>query len=277
MATRTSIRMPNNPALKTKPVNTGFNVLKDMVTGRQNSNQSGNEPAPPAVDHAALLQGLTKQMYQTTFRPEPIQFDPLSEDELKSQISGWLRPSYDQAILDRQKHTVLTRAELDADAISRGMGASTYVTDVKNRQLRSEAQDIALLETNYGSVLAKNLQERLSAQQDRKMEVDQFNREQEAAAYRLAYDAAKVLFSGYLSSGASKRGGGSGRKSGSSSSGGVTSAANCDAFLSSLSGTERAAIYAGTSSQATAYRSEILASVGSGGFYQLQHKYPSFP
>ena len=48
-------------------------------------------------------------------------------------------------------------AELDADAASRGMGASTYVTSVKGREMANTERDVALLESNYAASLSERV------------------------------------------------------------------------------------------------------------------------
>ena len=46
-------------------------------------------------------------------------------------------------------------AELDADAYSRGMGGSTYLSSMKKREYDSIARDIARLESDYSAELAQ--------------------------------------------------------------------------------------------------------------------------
>ena len=101
--------------------------------------------APAPVDYTARLQGLVTEMSSTTFQPQTVTYTPAEEAALSEQIAAWLRPGYDRAIAERQERTRGYAAELTADAIARGMGASTYVTDVRSRQQRDEANDIAIL------------------------------------------------------------------------------------------------------------------------------------
>lgn len=78
-------------------------------------------------------------------------------DELYSQLSAFLRPSVDAAIAGRQKYGETVMAELDADAYSRGMGSSSYLSSMKNREYDDIANDIAAMESNYNSTLAEYL------------------------------------------------------------------------------------------------------------------------
>ena len=81
--------------------------------------------------------------------PQQMSYTPLDEKTLTERISAVLRPVYDKAIaaiFQRNRHA---DAELDADAISRGMGSSTFVTDVKRRQDSAAADDARELEDEY--------------------------------------------------------------------------------------------------------------------------------
>ena len=76
-----------------------------------------------------------------------------TDSQLKNYLTRMIRPSYDQAIAQRQQQTGQANAAIDTDAAGRGMGTSTWVTDAKNRQLNSQAADIANLNSNYNSTL----------------------------------------------------------------------------------------------------------------------------
>ncbi len=218
---------------------------------------------------ADILSVLISEMYER-FAPQEIVYDAKSEDEIRSSVSAWLRPSYDQAIVSRKEQTLMNKANLDADAIARGMGASTYVTDVKNRQQNAESRDIATMESDYGATLAKYVSEGVETENEHQLEVQKFNAQQRQNAYELAFSAAMELFPYYR-----KKSSGGG--SGTTSSVTATSRANVESFLGQLSKGERAEVYQATSPAGAQYRAEILASVGTAGYIQMQGKYPSFP
>ncbi len=232
------------------------------------SGSSGGSTSSGASD-VDVLSGFIEDMY-SRFAPEEVEYTAKSEEEIRAAIAEWLRPSYDQAIANRQEQTLKNKANLDADAIARGMGASTYVTDVKNRQQNDEASDIATLESNYGSTLAQYVSEGVENETDRQIQIEEFNAEQRANAYELAYSAALQLFAQY------KKHSGSGSSS-SSSSTATTSRENCETFLSLLSGEERKEVYEASTSAGATYRAELLASVGAAGYVQLMGMYPSAP
>ncbi len=226
----------------------------------------GGTSAGAAASDEDVLSAYIDEMY-ARFAPQEAEYDAKSEDEIRTSVAAWLRPSYDQAIANRQEQTLLNKANLDADAIARGMGASTYVTDMKNRQQNAEAGDIASLEADYGAALSKYVLEGVDSENDRKLEVEMFNAQRRQSAYDQAYEAALALFARYKK-------GSSGSKQ---SSAAKTTLENCEAFLSTLSGDERKAVYEGSTAQGAKYRAELLASVGAAGYVQLMGKYPGSP
>lgn len=76
-------------------------------------------------------------------------------ENLYSQLEAFLRPAVDSAIEDRRNYGMTAMAELDADAYSRGMGGSTYLSSMKKREYDSIARDIARLESDYSAELAQ--------------------------------------------------------------------------------------------------------------------------
>lgn len=217
-----------------------------------------------------VLDGYVQQLY-SVYRPEKLTYEAADEDTLRDQIAAWLRPSYDSAIAARRDQTAAYRAELDADAIARGMGSSTYVTDVKSRQLADEAEDIATLEGEYGAQLGKLTMEAAEAERERELEVAIENQKQDQAAYMEAYQAALGLFDTYLKS---RGGGGGGRGSSAAADVSGTTKRNCELFLAGLTGAERYDVYTGTDEQNTRYRNELIASVGYDGYLTLMTRYP---
>ena len=265
-------------------------------------------PAAPAYTNEELLAGYTDLFYGA-YKPEKIGYTARTADELSKEISAWLRPAYDAAIAARQLATDTYRAELDADAIARGMGASSYVTDVKSRHLAQEADDIAAYETDYAAALAKQMSQAMETDRQRAFETEMFNAEADNEAYAKAYDmalrmleayragdgGARALTSAMFVSGASSGGSSSnGSSSNGSSSGGsaskgsasgssvtaagavgATSLENCEAFLSGMSAEQRKNIYSGSTAENAAYRAELIASVGAAGYIELMQRYPS--
>lgn len=90
-----------------------------------------------------------------TLRSYGINMELPTLEELYSQLSAFLRPSVDEAIANRRNYGETVLAELDADAYSRGMGGSSYLSSMKNREYDAAASDIAAMESKYSATLAQ--------------------------------------------------------------------------------------------------------------------------
>lgn len=97
------------------------------------------------------------------FKPS---YTPQSVSTLKDTLSRAMRPSYDKQIKQRQEAAAANRAAIDTDAAARGMGSSTWVTDVKNRQRNAEASDIQGINSDYNAALYSALLNRMNAQDE---------------------------------------------------------------------------------------------------------------
>lgn len=148
--------------------------------------------------------------------PELASFTPLDEQTLAERIGAALRPLYERAIASVFRGNRRANAELDADALSRGMGSSTFVSDLKRRQNDAAAEDVRELESDYGAQLADQLYKAMEGERDRALEVEKFNAQQKSRAAEQAFESAKVLYSAYLEAKAAQEaarsGGGSGQK-----------------------------------------------------------------
>jgi len=216
------------------------------------------------------LGGYMQQLQQMIEVPQ-INYTPRSAGELKGEIAAYLRPGYDQAIIQRQKATDTQRAELDADAWARGMGRSTYVTDVEDRAEDAEAEDIARLESEYTAKLAQLLYDARAAEEARAMEAAQYNANMQAQAKQLSLGLAQELYGQYAAyqQTGSKRGSSSKKKTKN-----TLSLETVTTFLSVLTPEERQAVYDGKPGMSQVYRQEILDSVGELVFLALQSDYP---
>lgn len=144
--------------------------------------------------------------------PQTIDYQAPTADEIAAQISAYLRPSVDQQIRDRQQSTLQQRAATDADAASRGILASTWVTDIKNRLMQSEAADVAAAESDYRAQLLQGVYNRQAAEADRANQIAMFNAQMRQQAESDAYKRAADMYNLYLqnkSSSGGGRGGGS--------------------------------------------------------------------
>lgn len=199
------------------------------------------------------------QQYLKTLPRETVTYNPVavkeqSIDEITNQVNSYLKSYYDSAIRSRQNEAMANRAAIDADATSRGMGASTFVTDAKSRQMNAAASDIANLRGQQGSTLAQQVQtqyqnylaNKLSADTtnaQNQAEIDKWNAQTRYALEELAYARAKeaLAMAGTGSSGGSS---GSSSRSGGGDNTGVkiTSAASAarDSVVSALAAAKKA-------------------------------------
>lgn len=130
----------------------------------------------------------------------------------RAELEAGLNPLYDQAIIQRKEQTATNKANIDVDAASRGMGTSTWVTDVKDRQQNAESSDIA----SINAARAAALLDALNANADRQFAADQYNANAQAQALQSALAMSGDFYNMYLSQqgGGSSGGGSSGRSSG---------------------------------------------------------------
>lgn len=148
-------------------------------------------------------------------------------DTLKAQIEAYLRPSADQAIAARNKATAANRAAIDLDAYSRGMGASTWVTDAKQRETDSALDDIGTIESNYMATLSEAILNQLNAAKNAQLTAQTNAYNLAAQLYQMGQNAAAGVGGGSGGGGgggggysySSYSGGSSGGGSSSSSSG----------------------------------------------------------
>lgn len=136
----------------------------------------------------------TKKQYTPTL----MEYTGTDMEALREQIVTWLRPSYEQALKKQEKQAALYNGKLDADAWSRGMGSSTYVSDLKYRRQNELQENRANLEASYGAALAEQLVKAWEKQLEYRMEVEKFNAQAKNEANEKALTAAEKLYQSYL-------------------------------------------------------------------------------
>ena len=253
----------------------GANLIVDGVYGPKTQaayiGLSGASDASGAAGRwadgvSAFMQGI-----QPMFSSSYVGYTPLSDTSIRAQIRDALRPGVDAAIVRRREQTEENMAELDADAWARGMGRSTYVTDMKDRQMDEEAEDIAEMEAAYSAALAQAF---IQAQQDeraRALQAQLYNAGQQASVNQLAFSTAQDLYGQYAAQAQAAQ------KAASRASGGGAPATSPDIallFLSMHTPEERRAIYDGVTQEDREYRDELIASLGKAGYLQAQGLYP---
>jgi len=174
----------------------------------------------PSSTYSEAFQRIYGSLPTRTITPTEITLDQKTRESIAADVSAYLRPYYDMAADERQKTAIQSRAELDADAYSRGMGSSTWLTDKKSRESMAAASDIASINAQYGAALSQGVSEQMGTYEQNKLAVaqqnaanrlsaDALNAEEELNRYKLAYQMLLDQISlGTLSSGTGSGSGG---------------------------------------------------------------------
>ena len=187
-------------------------------------------------------------------------------DSLVELFEAYLRPTYDRAIENRQAAAQTSMAELDADAYSRGMGASTFVSSMREREQDDMNSDIAMLETEYASALSERLYEAMAAYSKLKLEADIYNAE----------NALSASGTGRSTGGSSGRGSGKTASAGSGTgmSGKVKFGFDeCKSLLGKFSTSERYDFFMSGDPYWKQMRSEMIEAIGRDRFEYLKDSY----
>ena len=174
------------------------------LAGQNTQTSSGNWLWGAPGSQGASSQGgtdLFNRYYQTILgqlQVPTINLNIPSEDAVRQQWQDALRPSLDAAISRRQSASQSIRAELDADAVSRGMGSSTYVSSLKERESAEAQDDIDELQAQYGATLAERIATSLQAYEQMRLNAQQYNLQAQAAAQQAALNLAGSWYSDYV-------------------------------------------------------------------------------
>ena len=196
-----------------------------------------------------------------------------SKAELKEDISSYLRPGVDLAISKRRAAGETAKAELDADAVSRGMGASTYVSSMKEREDDDTQSDISIMEAQYTAALAERIAAALEKYQSMSLQAQMQNAQYAYNAQTTAMNLASQWFNSYMNNAAkaAKSGGRSG-KSGTASKN--MSTLDYVRFVSGLSAPERSMLYNSGASEWVMMRTELEDALGKDGYRTVRSAFP---
>ena len=174
----------------------------------------------PDATMAAAFQDIYSKIPRQTITPAAISLDEKNRDTIAREIDASLRPYMDMAAAQRKQAAIQGRAELDADAYSRGMGSSTWLTDKKSRESMAAQTDIANMKAQYAASIADSINKSMATYEANKLAVDQanvsnklaadqFNASQENDAYQKAYSIFMDMWNkGLFSTGSSGSGSG---------------------------------------------------------------------
>ncbi len=200
-----------------------------------------------------------------------------SAAEVRDMWSGVLRPGADAAIERRSRAAEREMAEIDADAVSRGMGQSSYVTSVKARQAEEAQDDISGIEAQYGAALAEKIYDTLYRYDQMSLSAQQYNAEAYTAAQKTALSMASDWYNQYLSqqnaamaaaakAGSKKSSGGGSKKSG-------LSREDYTEYVRNLTADQRRQLFGSESSYWSSRRDEIYSALGKTLYDSLKKKY----
>lgn len=197
-----------------------------------------------------------------------------SREEVSSMWSSILRPGVDAAIEKRNESAERDMAELDADAVSRGMGGSSYVTSVKAREMEEAQEDISDMEAQYGAVLAERIYETLSKYDQMNLSAQQYNADAAASAAKTALSMASDWYSQYLAqqaAAAKQQTSGSSGSSSSKKSG--LSTADYTEYVRNLTPAQQKLLFNSDTEYWSSRRDEIYSALGSTLYENLKKQY----
>jgi len=171
----------------------------------------------PNAAYSEAFKNIYGSLPGQTITPQTISLDPKTRESITAEVSAALRPYYDAAAQERQATALQNRAELDADAYSRGMGSSTWLSDKKSRESQAAASDVAGIYSQYGAALSEGVSSQMQTYEANRLTVEQQNAANRMSAdaqnaanemekYKLAYE----ILLDQINSGAFRTGGGDG-------------------------------------------------------------------
>lgn len=212
-----------------------------------------------------------------------IQIDVPSKEELSATYSAALRPSTDYAITARREAGETNKAEYDADAAARGMGSSTFVSSMKEREDDDIESDVAYMEAQYTATLADKIASAMQSYAQIEASAAQANASMLFNAQNTAMGLAGQWYSSYINSLANGNAylGYSSSVSGPSHSGSSKGSAasarlSTDDYLdyvANLSSSQRTGLFSDSSSYWTTRRNELKDALGGQSYNKLVKSY----
>ena len=155
-----------------------YNQIKTQLVRNQN----------PATIQAQTIELPREMQAQQISAPERIQAERLATEDrtygdYANEVASYLNPYLQNAIRSRRDQTADYRAAADADAWSRGMGGSTYLSDQKNQLAKAEARDIMAAQNEFLANVGQQAFSALQNQYNRNLQANMQN-----AANALAAD-----------------------------------------------------------------------------------------
>lgn len=247
-------------------------VKQDGVWGPKTQAAYEQSKAPNQKEAAAAGYEDYYTLAMRYAEPQTVKVAAFSAGELKKELQGYLRPMVEQSIARRKEAGEAASAELDADAYSRGMGQSTYLSSMKEREGDDVNRDISMFEAEYGAALADKLYAAMADYQNRLFDAEKFNAQQKLSAQTASrglasdmYAAAQAAQTAYKSPSS----GGSRKKA-------AEPALTMDEIyelMGDLSASERKSLFSGQTAYWTAAREELMGSVSADVYKKLKAEF----
>lgn len=198
-----------------------------------------------------------------------------SREMIKRDYEEALRPSVDLAIEQRRVRGEEMMAEMDADAASRGMGASTYISSMKEREGDDVESDVSMMETQYTSALAERIAAALQYYASLEMQAANANAQMEANANNTALSIASQWYQNYLAGLAPNRSSPASRGTDKSEAAGAfhMSEDGYLNYLSTLSAQQRSALFNSSDGYWSTMRNGMIAAMGQARYDALKRSY----
>lgn len=181
-----TLAQPNSQAQQ--PVTlTGGNDATNRYIDYYNQFRTQLYQNPNPITYQAIELPREMQAQQISM-PDPIKAERLATEnrtygEYADEAAAYLGKYLQNSIRERKDLTSGYRAAADADAWSRGMGASTFLTDAKNQLAKAEARDIMAAQNEFLGNVGQQAFQALQNQYNRNLQANMQN-----AANALAAD-----------------------------------------------------------------------------------------
>ena len=273
----------NHMALAAKADKGGYRSYRDTGNHSSDPNPKGREYAANQYGQGAASTGAQTAQIGTNalesyyrallelFSVPGVTVQAPSYDELGEAFESIMRPGVDTAIDNRYEAGALNMAELEADAYSRGMGSSSFVSSMNAREQDDIQTDIAAIEAQYAAAIAEQLYKAMNTYNEMNLQAQMFNAQMRQNAQNSAAAHALDMYGMRNSqSGGGRRQGTSGLAESPYSGLSLT---DCEDYIESLSQSDRSSLFTGSTQYWRSRRNEIINSLGNDAYERLRNRY----
>lgn len=264
---------------KVKEYQSRLGVTVDGIWGpkTQAAYEASTAQSKNAWSMPASIYGSYYDQALSLFSVPAVHVNAPSRAEIQADVEASLRPATDQAIEARRTQGEANMAELDADAASRGMGASTYVTSVKEREMASTERDVALLESNYAAALSERVASYLQYYANLELQAQMQNAQMQYNAQNAAASLASQWYAAYQSANAASSAASTVKRSTGGSAKDDTAyfsmtPSEYEDFVMRMGQEDRILLFSSDATRWKESREELYDALGSSGYASLKAK-----